>query len=930
VAELPSGTVTFLFTDLEGSTRLWEQHPDAMRLALARHDAIVREAIAAHGGRVVKATGDGFHAAFATADAAVGAALDAQAALTTEPWGESGALSVRMGLHTGTAEQRDGDYFGSVLNRAARLMSVAHGGQVVVSHVTEQLIREAIPANIEILDLGEHRLRDLAGPMRVFQLNHPDLPREFLPLRSLDALPGNLPAQVTSFVGRERELAGLGKVLDEWRLVTLTGTGGVGKTRLALQVAAETLPRFRDGAWLCELAVADDDETMAQVVAAVLGVSQRQGMSLEASVGDYLRVKELLLILDNCEHLLGPVGGLAERVMRECPRVRILATSREGLAVGGEHVWPLRSLPVPDASGALTVATASDAVSLFVDRAEAARATFVLDESNVSAVADICRRLDGIPLAIELAAARVVSMSPSEIRGLLDERFRLLTGRRRRAVERHQTLRATVDWSYSLLGERERAVFNRLGIFAATFDAAAAQAIVAGDGVEAWDVLDALTELVAKSMIDAAETGDGTTRYQMLETLGQYARERLDEDDTTDHWRRRHGDYFAMWAEEAGPGLLSPDELAWRTRANAELDNLRAAVTWALDRDDPDDLGLALRIIGALAHETTANPAAGVAAWALRALPHIETTTPQLRYAVTAAAARHPLNLGNYDHARQLALTAIGDGVPPGAPAPADAHGTLAVSALMLGEPETARAIALESARRLDRDSPGSPAALFAHCMLSVIASPSRDPIARTEAELVLRLARETANPTLLASALHVYGFAMEVIADDPTAALAAFDESIALGRQGASPTMLAATLVEAAGMRARTGNLPDAARGLREGVERSHQTGFRTTFYSGVWFGVAILIGLDHLEQAAIFDGIASTLLTPTYRASAGAADWTSLQAAIASARTAYGPEQYDAAFQTGAQMTYDQAVEHTLRVLDDMINETNQTHPT
>ncbi len=370
--------------------------------------------------------------------------------------------------------------------------------------------------------------------------------------------------------------------------MTLTGTGGVGKTRLAVQVAAEALPRFRDGVWLCELAVASDGETMAQVVAANLRVSQGPGLSLEASISDYLRAKELLLVLDNCEQLLGPVSVFAENVLRECPRVRILATSREGLAVDGEHVWPLRSLPLPDASG-VGIAT-NDAVRLFVERAEAARASFGFDPSNEGAVGEICRRLDGIPLAIELAAARVVSMSPSEIRGLLDERFRLLTGGRRSAVERHQTLRATVDWSYSLLGERERAVFDRLGVFAGSFDAQAAQAVVVGDGVEAWDVLDALTELVAKSMVVAEETAEGTTRYQMLETLGQYARERLDEHGDTDRWRRRHAEHFAAWAEDAGPGLVSRDELTWRTRENVELDNLRAAVTWALDRDDPDDV----------------------------------------------------------------------------------------------------------------------------------------------------------------------------------------------------------------------------------------------------------------------------------------------------------------------------------------------------
>ncbi len=818
VNELPSGTVTFLFTDLESSTRLWEELPEGMAEALARHDEILRGAVAAHDGYVVKGRGDGVHAAFATADAALRAAMEAQIAMDGEEWSVSEPLCVRMGLHSGSAEERDGDYFGSSVNRVARLMSVGHGGQILVSHATEQLVRDALPVGTELVDIGEHRLRDLAEPIRVFQVTHPDLPREFPPIRSLDALPGNLPVQLTSFVGREEELAGLAKELDEWRLVTLTGTGGVGKSRLALQVAADVLPRFRDGAWLCELAVADDDETMGQVVAAELGMSQRVGMSWSESVSDYLRPKELLLVLDNCEHLIGSACDLAEQVLRECPGVRILTTSREGLGIAGEHVWALRSLPVPKPTE--TDIASTDAVILFTERAEAARASFTLDATNAGAVGEICRRLDGIPLAIELAAARVVSMTASEIGGLLDERFRLLTGGRRKTVERHQTLRATVDWSYSLLIEAERIVFDRLGVFAGGFDAAAAQAVVTGDGIEAWDVLDALGELVAKSMIVAEDTAGDSTRYQMLETMGQYARERLDEHSDTDHWRRRHAEYFALWAEDAGPGLLGPDELVWRARQSAELDNVRSAVTWALDHDDPDDLDLALRIIGALAHEVMTNPAAGIGSLAERALPHVEVTSPQLRYAVTAAAAGHQANLGNYPHAQELAQRAIGDGVPTGAPAPADAHLTLAVSTVMLGDAQGALAIALDAARWLDRDYPGSSAALQGHSLVAVFAAAAGDPIARSEAELGIRNARETANPTTLANALYAHGFAR--MADDRAAALAAFDECIALSGQVASSTILAAALVEAAGIaRPHRGPSPCRARPPRRSRAR-------------------------------------------------------------------------------------------------------------
>ena len=920
MAELPSGTVTFLFTDIEGSTRLWEEHPEAMPAALVRHDEIVRGAIEGHGGVVLSEMGDGMAAAFASPAGAVAAVLETQRSLRDEPWVEVGALRARMGLHAGEGVLRaDGQYVNQPLNRCARLMAVAHGGQVVISDAVEVLVRNELAPEVTFVDLGEHRLRDLAQPVRVFQLCAAGLPSEFPPLRSLDAFPGNLPVHLTSFVGRHEELSGIATALGEWRLVTLTGTGGVGKTRLAVQVAAEVLPRFRDGAWLCELAVAANDETMAQVVAAVLGVVQRPGMSLEASISDSLRTKESLLVLDNCEQLLGPVSALAEKVLGECPGVRILATSREGLAVGGEHVWPLRSLPLPDVSDAGTAT--NDAVQLFVDRAEAVRATFVLDASNAGAIAEICRRLDGIPLAIELAAARVVSMSPVEIRGLLDERFRLLTGGRRSAVERHQTLRATVDWSYSLLGDRERAVFDRLGVFAGSFDAQAAQAVVVGDGVEAWDVLDALTELVAKSMVVAEESTEGTTRYQMLETLRQYARERIDEHGDTDGWRRRHGEYFAAWAEEAGPGLLGRDELASRMREDAELDNLRAAVTWALDRDDPDDLGLALRIIGALAYESVMNPAAGVGSWAERALPHVEITSPKLRYEVTAAAAAYQTNLGNYAHAQDLADNAISDGIPPETLAPDLAHGILVISASALGDAQRAIAIALDAARLLDRDFPGSGGAAQAHVTAAIFAAQGGDRInARAEAETALRQARATANPTTLANALMAYGWSL--IADDHGAALSELDESIALCRQGAGRGSLATALCLAGGVRVRTGDPRDAARDLREAVERSHQNSARLTLYHCILWGIEILIGLGRLADAAVFDGMASTGLTLEYRAGTG---WAHQHSAITSTRAAHGPEQYDAAFQTGAAMAYDEVVDHTIRVLDDLIDQTN-----
>jgi class 3 adenylate cyclase len=346
--ELPTGTVTFLFTDLEGSTRLWEDHPEAMKAALARHDEILRDAVEKRGGHVVKTTGDGLHAAFAVAADAVTAATDAQRALLAEEWVLPEPLRVRMGLHTGGAEIRDGDYYGPAVNRAARVSAAAHGGQVVVSHATEELIRDDLPAGAALTDLGEHRLRDLARPERVYQVDAPGLPDAFPPLRSIDAFPSNLPLQLSSFVGREREIANIAKELHDARLVTLTGVGGVGKTRLSIQVAAEVLPHYPDGVWLCELAAATDPDTLIQVVASTLGVAQRPGLDLAASILEYLRGRELLVVLDNCEHLLDAAGRLSEGILRECANVRILATSREGLGVEGERVVALRSLAVPE------------------------------------------------------------------------------------------------------------------------------------------------------------------------------------------------------------------------------------------------------------------------------------------------------------------------------------------------------------------------------------------------------------------------------------------------------------------------------------------------------------------------------------------------------------------------------------------------------
>jgi predicted ATPase/class 3 adenylate cyclase len=595
---LPSGTVTFLFTDVEGSTRLWEARPEAMQHALGRHDRILAEAIEAHRGTLVKHKGEGdsAFAVFATASDAVGAALGAQLALGDEYWPEDISLRVRMAIHVGEAELRDRDYFGAAVNRTARLREMAHGGQIVLSQASADLVRDGLPEGVELVDLGEHRLRDLARPERVLQLAHPALGRDFPPLRSLDAYPTNLPAQTTSFVGRQRQLAEVAIALGEARVVTLTGVGGVGKTRLALQVAADVLPRYRDGAWITELAPIVDPAAVLEVVAASLGVTQRQGHTLRASLLDFLRAKRLLLMLDNCEHLLEAVARFLDEVIRACPHVAVLATSREGLSVGGERVIPVPSLELP--RGADTEAPVeTEAVRLFVERAAEAKAGFALSDKNQAAVIRLCRRLDGIPLAIELAAARVRSLTPAELAERLDERFRLLAGGPRTAVERHQTLRRAIDWSYDLLDAPEQKTLNHLAVFAAGFDLDAAEAVLAGDATRAADVVDVLGHLVDKSLV-IAEDHDGVTRYRLLETIRSYAQDRLEEGGDADAARRRHAEHYVAFAAEAGYGLRGRDEVAWTVRVEAELDNLRAAHTWSVASGNAD---LALRLVAPLA-----------------------------------------------------------------------------------------------------------------------------------------------------------------------------------------------------------------------------------------------------------------------------------------------------------------------------------------
>jgi predicted ATPase/class 3 adenylate cyclase len=582
MTQLPTGTVTFLFTDLESSTRLWEQYPEAMNAALGRHNEILRDAIATHGGRVVKTTGDGVHAAFSTAHDALNAAVAAQLGFAVEPFDDIGGLGVRMGVHTCEVEFREGDYYGSGVNRAARLMSVAHGGQIVASAATADVGRDGLAEGITFTDLGEHRLRDLSRAERVFQVCAPGLASSFAPLASLDAFPGNLPLQVTSFVGREREIDQTVAALREARVVTLTGVGGVGKTRLALQVAAEALPEFREGAWLIELAPVRDPDAVVDSHTLPFGVAPRAGQSATESLTEFLGGKQLLLVVDNCEHVLDPVAELLDAITHACPGVVILTTSREVLTIPGERIIGVPSLPSPPADADLLTAGASAAVTLFVDRAQAITVDFGLTAANARSVVQVCRRLDGIPLALELAAARVHVMSPAELASALDHRFDVLAGGRRGAVKRQQTLRATIDWSYDLLSEAQQRLLARLSVFAGGCTRDAAEAVCASDPITDRSVFGLLTELVERSLA-VAEHAHPDTRYRLLETIREYAEERLAEHAETEMLRNRHADYYVNAFHVLSESVFGPGEFQARQRIIAESENLHLAMAWALD-----------------------------------------------------------------------------------------------------------------------------------------------------------------------------------------------------------------------------------------------------------------------------------------------------------------------------------------------------------
>lgn len=592
--------LTFLFTDIESSSRLWEEDPQAMEDLLDQHNEVLRQAIAAHRGSVFKTVGDGFCATFPDPIAALRSSLEAQIGLQTTPsCTDLGPLRVRMALHTGPARVIEGDYFGPSVNRVARLLAVGHGGQVLVSEATRRRLESALPPSTTLLDLGTHELKDMPEPQRVYQLMHPKLNASFPPLRSLSRRLDNLPPSRTTFVGRARDITRVAEKLRDGSLITLSGIGGTGKTRLAIEVASAARDAFPDGVWMVELAPLTDPALVSRAVADAVGIGEEPGRSLDATLCARLHERCLLLLFDNCEHVLDGAASLADKLLDHCPSVKILATSREPLTIDGEQIWPVAPLDIPvvprsglswDDSERLRD---YESVQLFEERALAVLPSFRVDATNADPVARIVSRLEGLPLAIELAAARVQTLPPQQLANRLEDRFRYLTGGSRMALPKHRTLRAAIDWSYDLLNQAERALLARLSVFRGSFELASAEAVSAGPPIETQTIVELLSSLVLKSLVELNEE----SRYRLLETVREYAAQKLlDSGEAFTYWER-HRDRYIELAESSAVALTGPEQGEWLKRLEEEHDNFRIALEWSLEQRDAVS---ALRLSGAL------------------------------------------------------------------------------------------------------------------------------------------------------------------------------------------------------------------------------------------------------------------------------------------------------------------------------------------
>jgi predicted ATPase/class 3 adenylate cyclase len=874
----PSGVVTFLFTDVEGSTRRWESGADAMRVALAAHDKMLRSSIEAHGGFLFKHTGDGVCAAFASPKSAVDASVAAQRGLE---------LPVRMGLATGEAELRDGDYFGAVLNRAARVMAAGHGGQILLADSTAGLL-----SGMDLLDLGPRRLRDVPMPVGVFQVRAAGLGAEFPPLRALDTAPGNLPRAVTSFIGRESEVAEVEAAVRSHQLVTLTGVGGVGKTRLALEVAARLADEFPDGVWFFELAAVTDPAAVPDAVAAILGITQQPGKTVSESVAAALEGRVRLLVIDNCEHILHAAADLMEAILERSATVRVLATSREGLGVADEQLWLVPSLDV-DAG------TDSSAVSLFVERAHSVAQRFSLaGNDETTAVVEICQRLDGIPLAIELAASRMQSMTVTEMRDRLDQRFRLLVGSRR-GLERHHTLRHAVQWSYDQLEDAEKDLLERCSVFAGGFDLQSACAVAGSDHPDDYAVLDLLDALVRKSLL-VADRSAGRTRYSMLETIRQFAEEQLVASGEADQVRAAHARYFAGREADILALWDSPRQREAYTWFSVELANLRTAFRWAADRDDLDVVSTIATYATFLG--TWVDNYEPIA-WAEELIePARAVDHPRLAFLyVMAVQCWMPGRIEAAVRYADAAQTVIGSGRQE--EVPFGLEGLLGVAYMAVGQPERwVEWCRAQLARGRDTHT------FTRACLVSALTFAGCGEEARAAATGLIEVAEASHNPFALSLALHAYGLAFRD--GDPAGALEALRRCLVIARDSGNrwtESMMATTLSR---VETEHGDPLAALDYVTVSIRNFHDAGSTTVVRGALAVLAALFDRLGRDEPAATITGFALSPFT--------AATLPEFNTAIAHLRDVLGEATYKSLARKGETMTTAEMVTYAYDQID------------
>ncbi len=888
--DLPSGTVTFLSTDIEGSTRLLQRLGERYALLYAAERKLLRAAFQKFHGREVSTQGDSFFVVFARAADAISASVMAQRALAEHDWGEGERVRVRMGLHTGTPQLTSSGYVGLDLHIAARICAAAHGGQVVLSQQTHDLAEQLPLDDVIMRDLGEHRLKDLQHPHRIFQLVISGLASEFPPLRTLDALPHNLPIQLTSFVGREKEIREIRELLGQTRLLTLTGAGGAGKTRLSLQVAAELVESYDDGVWLVELDSLPEPGLVPQAIAAVMGVREHSSQPLLNSIIENLRSKNMLLLLDNSEHVIAECARVADTLLRACPDLRILVTSREALGIAGETAWTVPSLSLPDTQQPqLTPSDLSqfEAVQLFVARAVAVQPDFKLTEVNAAAVAQICRRLDGIPLAIELAAARVKVLKTTEIAARLADRFSLLTGGSRTALPRHQTLRGAIDWSYELLSEPERVLLRRLSIFAGGWTLAAVEALTTDEAGEIRDegvdfilhlkrgepsfILDLLSNLVDKSLVVVDKQGD-ETRYRMLETIREYAREKLVGSGEAQEIAARHLGLVLQLAEQAEPQLFGPEQGWWFQRLELEHDNLRAALSWS--EQAPGDRERGLRLAGALSRF-----------WFSRGYLHegrrwLETALEQNKHAQPAMRAKALNGLGLLVFAQgnyQAAQVVLAEGVELYKQV-GDKWGT-AFALTNLGLQFYSQGEFIKAASLLEES---------------------------------LTVAREIGDKRLIALALNGLGEVARY-QGDMDRARAHYQESLELAREGGDKERYLEPLFNLGSVAHQQGDVEVALALFKEGLLESHRVGVKRLL-AAFLSGLAGAWGARGETQRAGRVFGAAERLREEMRYQLEGVDLAVYDADVANTRAALGDDAFQQAWAEGRALTLEHAIEYAL----------------